>query len=183
MLDAVSGVFPSGAVRRRIVRVATLYLVLVSLTLGLPGAARAALAPGESHREMELDGVTRHYRVWVPAGYDGSVPVPLVLDFHGFTSNDVQQALISGFRQVADVEGFIVIHPLGVGSSWNAGDLCCGQALQQGIDDVGFARAIVDATAAEANIDRRRVYATGLSNGGAMSHRIAGQLWPRRSPR
>src|SRR6185503_15380828 len=59
------------------------------------------------------------------------------------------------------------------GSSWNAGDFCCGNAQSQGLDDVGLAKAIVAEVSSKACIDPKRVYATGLSNGGAMSHRLA----------
>jgi cysteine-rich repeat protein len=72
---------------------------------------------------------------------------------------------------LSDTEGFIVIHPQGISDSWNGG-ICCGPAVAQNIDDVAFAREIVITTATEANIDVYRVYATGLSNGGAMSHRL-----------
>jgi polyhydroxybutyrate depolymerase len=59
------------------------------------------------------------------------------------------------------------------GPSFNGGPLCCGAAAATQIDDVGFARAIVQAVAGEANVDRARVYSTGLSNGGYLSHRLA----------
>jgi polyhydroxybutyrate depolymerase len=58
-------------------------------------------------------------------------------------------------------------------ASWNGGELCCGTSQRTGVDDVGFMRAIVAKLQQEACIDPKRVYATGLSNGGAMSHRLA----------
>jgi polyhydroxybutyrate depolymerase len=64
--------------------------------------------------------------------------------------------------------------PLNInGPSWNAGNLCCGEAQRSNIDDVGFIKAMISAIAAEVSIDLRRVYATGLSNGGALAHRLA----------
>ena len=144
------------------------------------------LTPGDHRRTLSFDGETRIYDVHIPPGYDGSTAVPLVLDFHGFTNSPTEQAGLSGWRSLADTEDFIVAYPLGLfgkpeapevdtpnGPSWNAGPLCCGWAALRRIDDVGFARAIVQAVAAEANVDRARVYATGLSNGGYMSHRLA----------
>ena len=113
------------------------------------------------------------YDIHVPPGYDGLTPYPLVLDFHGFTSTKEAQAFISGFNAEADAEGFIVVHPQGFESSWNGGDFCCGQAQGLGLDDVGMAVALVDELATLGNIHHGRVYATGLSNGGALSHRIA----------
>jgi poly(3-hydroxybutyrate) depolymerase/6-phosphogluconolactonase (cycloisomerase 2 family) len=143
------------------------------------------LTPGDHRRTLELGGYSRIYDVHIPPGYDGSTPVPLVLDFHGFTNSPTEQAGLSGWRSLADSEDFIVAYPLGLfgrpeapemgtdyGPSFNGGPLCCGFAALRHIDDVGFARAIVQAVVAEANIDRTRVYATGLSGGGYMSSRL-----------
>ncbi len=143
-------------------------LALVLLTcVGSP--ARAQLAPGDYQRSLPFGGFDRGYLLHLPPGYGGATPVPLVVDLHGFTSNAVQQRGISGMAAVSDAAGFAVVYPDGVMNAWNA-KLCCGN---QGVDDVAFIRAVVDAVAAEVVVDRRRVYATGLSNGGAMSHRLA----------
>jgi len=143
------------------------------------------LTPGDHRRTLVFGGVQRIYDIHIPPNYDGSRLVPLLVDFHGFTSNPTIQAGVSGFRPLADAEGFVVAYPLGlfgnrgvpegetgVGPSFNAGPLCCGGAALANTDDVGFARAIVQAVAAEAKIDLTRVYATGLSNGGSMSARL-----------
>jgi len=147
---------------------------LLTLTLSLAillgrGVAAATLVAGDQERTLEFGGVARAYRVHVPAGYDGTTPVPLVLDFHGLTSNAAQQAALSGFVKLSETAGFIVAHPDGLNHAWNAG-VCCGNA---GIDDVGFVRAVVAAIVVEGNVDATRVYATGLSNGGAISQRLA----------
>jgi polyhydroxybutyrate depolymerase len=144
------------------------------------------LTPGDHRRSLVFGGQSRVYELHIPPGYDGHTPVPLVFDFHGFTSNETFQAGLSGWRVLADSEGFILAYPLGLfgqtaaaevdtadGPSFNAGPGCCGGAARNGIDDVGFARAIVQAVATEANIDRTRVYATGHSNGGAMASRLS----------
>jgi poly(3-hydroxybutyrate) depolymerase/6-phosphogluconolactonase (cycloisomerase 2 family) len=150
------------------------------------------LTPGDHRRTLMLGARSRIYDVHVPPGYDGGTAVPLVLDFHGSALNQTDQAGVSGWRSLADRENFIVAYPLGFfgqpeapevdtnatqglhhGPSFNGGPLCCGQAKLERIDDVGFARAIVQAVAADANIDRARVYATGWSNGGFMSYRLA----------
>src|SRR4029453_13636739 len=93
----------------------------------------------------------------------------MVGDIHGFTTNAAQQEGISGMRTVSDREGFVVVYPDGWRNAWNA-NICCGNGE---IDDVGFIRAVVAAVSAETNVDASRVYATGLSNGGAMSQRLA----------
>jgi len=137
-----------------------------------------AWPPGDTTGiEIQFQNLTRHYNVHVPASYDGSNQVPLVLDFHGWTSNPAQQQGLSGFQQLADAVGFIVAYPegydpAGTQRSWNAGT-CCSPASTSGLDDVGLVRAIVADIESNANIDPLRIYATGLSNGGAMSHRLA----------
>jgi polyhydroxybutyrate depolymerase len=131
--------------------------------------ATAALVPGDARRMLDHGGLARSYLLHVPPSYDGASAVPLVLDFHGYTSNAEQQRSISGMVAVSDREGFLLAHPEGIGESWNAG-LCCPGAAP---DDLGFIRAVVAAISAEGNVDAARVYATGLSNGGAISQRLA----------
>ena len=155
--------------------IATLAL-LAMLWPATPARAQctpAGLAAGTQTFTTHFDGLDRSYDVHVPASYDGSSPVPLVLDFHGFTSTKEGQASISGFKGKADTEGFIIVHAQGHENSWNGG-ICCGVAAWVlELDDVGLALAIVNEVSSLANIDLSRVYATGLSNGGAMTQRLA----------
>jgi len=72
----------------------------------------------------------------------------------------------------SDQEGFVLVMPNGYQSSWNAGT-CCGGASTSKLDDVALFRAIFKEVSAHVNIDLGRVYATGLSNGGYMSYRLA----------
>lgn len=139
----------------------------------LAAAPAAALDPGDYFaRELVHDGAVRIYDLRVPAGYDGKTPIPLVLDLHGLSSNQSQQRALSGFLALADAEGFAVAWPNGLNFSWNAG-WCCGTSQQLGVHDVAFLRTLVEALARELAIDRTRVYVTGLSNGGAMTQRLA----------
>ncbi|HEY0137231.1 MAG TPA: PHB depolymerase family esterase [Nannocystis sp.] len=131
-----------------------------------------SLGAGEHTVEVEHDGVTRTALVHIPASVDLGAPAPLVLNFHGFTSNSAQQSQFSNMNVTADAEGFIVAYPQGIDTSWNAG-ACCGNAMTQQVDDVGFVRKLVDALEQQLCIDGKRVYATGMSNGGFMSHRLA----------
>lgn len=126
------------------------------------------LEPG-SHDDLTLehDGIQRSYDVYIPAGYDPMVGAPLVFDFHGLGSNSTQQANNSGLDEFADAEGFIVVRPNGVDSAWNGGN-CCGDS-----DDLGFVLALVEQMQIDACVDPARIYATGMSNGGIMSHRLA----------
>ena len=80
----------------------------------------------------------------------------------------------------ADLENFIVVYPEGVKSSlnirtWNAG-WCCGFASNNNIDDVGFIDSLLNTLVSQYAIDTNRIYATGMSNGGFMSYRLACEL-------
>jgi polyhydroxybutyrate depolymerase len=128
----------------------------------------AQLTPGQ--RECTTDG--RDVNVFVPASYNGSVPVALVVDMHGFTSNNTSQQNVSGWDDLTSAQNFIVAYPQGVSNSWNAQGQCCGSSTA---NDVQFIRNAVANIRSSANIDANRIYATGLSNGGSMTHTLACQ--------
>ena len=93
-------------------------------------------------------------------------------------SNNTTQETLTQMDPKADTEGFIVVYPLATGSydtkdlyAWNAG-ACCGNAVTNKVDDVGFARAIVQYMELHACIDTQRVFATGFSNGGRLAYRL-----------
>jgi polyhydroxybutyrate depolymerase len=123
----------------------------------------------EGSFDLPFEGTAFKYTVHVPPGYDGTKRTPLVLNWHGLTSNATQQVAFSGMNPVADESGFIVVYPDSPTSSWNAGT-CCGTPAR---NDVAFARALVAEISAKACIDSKRIYSTGMSNGGFMSHRLA----------
>jgi polyhydroxybutyrate depolymerase len=132
----------------------------------------AGLAAGNHERSLDHDGLTRAYTIHVPAGLDSQQPAPLLLNMHGYLSNPIQQAQWSEMNETAGPRGWITVYPTGTNNSWNAG-LCCGQAVSDGVDDVGFLLAVVESVASELCIDPDRVHATGMSNGGYISHRLA----------
>lgn len=135
-------------------------------------------APGDYVRRITFDGRTREFRVHVPPSYDGTEPAMVVLNFHGYMSDEVQQNILSHMNRSADERGFIAVHPRGEWNSWNAG-LCCGYGRDANVDDVGFVRAMLDTLEREYCVDRRRIFATGMSNGGFLSHRLACELSDR----
>lgn len=132
-------------------------------------------APGNADETIESGGLTRQYILHVPPAYDGAKPLPLVVNLHGAGSNATQQAFYSGFPQKADQEGFILITPDGAGTprQWNF------LGLKAGADDIGFIRDLLDRIEADLRADASRVYATGISSGGAMSASLACALQDR----
>lgn len=141
----------------------------------LPSAAcgASALLPGE-HPAIALDhgGMPRAYDLFLPAEHDGQTPVPLVLNFHGWTQSPSGHADFSQMTMTAADRGFALVYPEGIDTSWNAG-ICCGGAQAQGLDDVGFVRAMMFELGQTVCFDQRRVYAVGHSNGGFLAHRLA----------
>ena len=132
----------------------------------------SSLKLGDNRRTLMHGGRSRSFSVRVPASLPTGTAVPLVLDFHGNGSNSSAEASGSGWREKGEERKFIVAYPDGVGGSWNVGN-CCGQALSGKVDDVGFARAIVADISGVACVDPKRVYATGISNGAGLAHRLA----------
>ncbi|MBX3260639.1 MAG: hypothetical protein KF782_13180 [Labilithrix sp.] len=147
------------------------------------GAAPPAPATPSCQGKEKLTGdldwtiAQRTVHVHVPASYDPSKGTAIVLDFHGYTSNGDQQATYAGMNTKSDTAGFVAVHPEGTGfaQSWNGG-VCCGTASSTGVDDVAFVSAILDELATKLCVDPKRVFATGLSNGGFLSHRLACEL-------
>lgn len=123
------------------------------------------LLAGCGTRHIRVDGVQRAYRLHVPATYTGTEPVPLVLALHQFTDTAAGMERLTGFNDLADREGFLVAYPQGRFRIWQVGE--------DGVDDVAFIEALIDALAAEYPIDPTRIYATGISAGGMMVQYLA----------
>jgi polyhydroxybutyrate depolymerase len=138
-------------------------------------------APGDYRYEIRHDGLVRTYRVHVPRSYRPGVPTPLLVALHGgggdmdWQADDAKYGLISQSEQA----GYIAVFPNGYSrfrggrlATWNAG-ACCGKARDNDVDDVGFIRAVVAHVGHALDIDRARVFASGMSNGGMMAYRLA----------
>ena len=148
----------------------------IPLLLLLVGSTFSNFAQETINASITHDGIQRDYILYIPEVYDGSTTVPLVLNFHGYGSNAAKQMFYGDFRDIADTEGFLLVHPEGttfIGDQfWNVGF----PGLSSNIDDVGFTEALIDELATLYAIDLDRVYATGMSNGGFMSFLLACQL-------
>ncbi len=133
-------------------------------------------------RTLSVDGRERSYLLHTPAR-DSAMPWPVVLAFHGATSNGRLMEQFSGLSRKADDAGFLAVYPNGTGSlpnvlTWNGGG-CCGYAVHHAVDDVAFVRALLADLAEAAPIDPRRIYAAGMSNGAHMVYRLACELGGR----
>jgi len=140
----------------------------------------ATLSPGDHEIAIQYEGRTRRYLVHVPASAQTGRALAVVLAFHGGGGEPAGFKAYAGLDAVADREGFLAVYPYGSGVlprrllTWNAGE-CCGWAMNNDVDDVGFAIAILDDLSRRARVDAGRVYATGHSNGGMMAHRLGAE--------
>ena len=138
------------------------------------------------NRELATgDGRVRSYHLYVPSDLPTG-PVPLLIALHGGTGSGTQFRRSSGFDELAEANGFLVVFPDGVGlgadgdlfRTWNGG-YCCGSAMKQDVDDVGFIDALIDDIVGEYDVDASRIFAAGHSNGGIMAYRLACELSDR----
>jgi polyhydroxybutyrate depolymerase len=142
------------------------------------------LTAGDHTRTVRVGDLERRYRIYIPKSYDATKPTPVVLVYHGGGGNPESMIRLTGMNAKADEAGFLVVYPFGTGKLTNTlltfnGGECCGYAMQNKIDDVGFTRELLDDLAKVANVDADRVFATGLSNGGIMAHYVASELSDR----
>jgi polyhydroxybutyrate depolymerase len=146
---------------------------MFALTLALALVGADPLTPGNHTQSLEWDGRTRTYQVHVPPQYDPNVPTPVVLAFHGALMNGGLMAGFTGLSKKADEEGFVGDRVL----FWNAGGM--RDTIEAKVDDVGFVKRILDELGTMINVDPRRVYATGMSNGAMLCYRLACELSDR----
>ncbi|MEX2595678.1 MAG: PHB depolymerase family esterase [Salibacteraceae bacterium] len=125
--------------------------------------------------KIEHDGEKRTYLLHVPDDYSSDERVSLIFALHGGTGSARNIESQSGLVQLSESEGFVLCSPNGLKRTWNAGD-CCGKASENNVDDVGFISALIDKLIDEYSIDPKRVYITGMSNGGFMCYRLACEL-------
>lgn len=156
--------------------VSVLTLVVVHYLAGLRSSVSSA-ASSNQEGTITVNGLSRSYLVHLPPGYDGHSPLSLVLVLHGATESPEGVEHLSGMTAKADKDNFIAVYPRGTGRlpTWNSG-ACCGYAMQHQINDVAFLRSLIGKLEQDYSIDPRRIFATGISNGGMMSYRLACEM-------
>ena len=155
-------------------------LTLAACSRRDPRPLETGLTSGNHEFTMRHGGRQRTYIVHVPPGAHDA-PLPVVLAFHGGGGNASGFQRYAELDRVADRERFLVVYPNGTGPlpnrllTWNAGDGCCGPALANGVNDMGFAASVIADLGRRVPVDTRRVYATGHSNGAMLAHRLAAE--------
>ncbi len=151
--------------------------LLLSLVTALTMRYAAGCSTGKiADANLVHGGIQRTYKLYIPLLYDGREQVPLLINLHGYTSTAEEQLYYGDFRAIADTANFIVVCPQGTvyegQTHWNTG----GWTPNSTVDDLGFVAALIDKLASEYKIDPKRIYATGMSNGGEMSYLLACKL-------
>lgn len=155
--------------------IAIVLIIITACNRPLRGGSNQTPAPqqnppsgqtGTMDGTISTGGVTRHYLLHVPSSYQAGIAVPLVVNFHGFESNAKQEEILTGMSAKAEREGFIVVYPDGLDSTWYAGPGAEGEA------DLQFVRDLIASLESQYSIDPKRIYATGISNGGGMTNRV-----------
>ncbi len=161
------------AILRTVLRTLLAALLLAALLLAL--ALLAYRLADRTNGRLTIGNETRRYLLYVPPSYDPAKPTPLVISIHGFAQWPAHQSQLTGWTQLADEYGFILVHPSGLGfpKRWRAGDASVSNP------DIAFLSALIDKIEADYNIDPARIYVNGLSNGAGMSFALACQLSER----
>jgi polyhydroxybutyrate depolymerase len=138
----------------------------------LKAPAKDEVPPGSSIRRLKVNGLERWYMVFVPPLVEAAKPSPLILAFHGATSQPAQFAYFSQLNRRAGQLGYVVAYPAAHGGFWHPSDAA-------GTDDVAFVEAVLQDLASVRSVDQARIFATGISNGGQMVYRLACALSQR----
>ena len=136
---------------------------------------KPALKPGENILSIKSGNHTRQYFLFIPAGYDGKKPIPLVLLFHGTGGSPKAILEFTGFSDLAERKTFVIaapegLYPMGGRNAWNA------RLDGGGVNDVEFVKDLIKDVSSAVAIDNKRIYATGFSAGARMTVRLACEL-------
>jgi polyhydroxybutyrate depolymerase len=174
-------------------RLLAIFLQITILCFVLYPSTLQAQTPRENIKERQqnkslkehtitYNGLGRSYLLFVPRNYKPEQNAPLILMLHGGGGNAKHTVnTMTPMNSYADEKNVIVAYPNGTGPfnnfllTWNSGN-CCGSAMEKKLDDVGFIRAVVNDIKRQYNIDDKRIFAAGFSNGGMMSYRLGCEL-------
>lgn len=162
----------------RMWRIPAVAICLVAMNVAHAGdEAAPAFKAGSQTVSLKQDGRERNFLLHVPPQYDGAKALPLVMFFHGGMGTAKHAEEHYGWSEKADKEGFFVVYGNGTGTfpTWNAMH-GCGSAFRNNVDDIGYVKAVLKELNARLKIDAKRVYATGMSNGAMLTHRLAAEM-------
>lgn len=127
-------------------------------------------------KEIHLNfaGTDRTYYIYDPTDHNQKKLYPLVIGLHGTLGTGPNFALQSHFNKLAKQNDFIVVYPDAGDKQWND-----GRFPDDKTDDAGFIAAMIDQLVDSAPVNPKRIYITGVSNGGMFTQMLACQLADR----
>jgi polyhydroxybutyrate depolymerase len=158
-----------------------LRVAVVCALVSIVGCSSSKAGPGSADGGAEAAPsslvAARPYHFAIPDAYDPSKPTPLVVMLHGYGASAQLEEVLMGIVPIANEHNFLYAYPDGTKNAkgslfWNATDACC-DFDHTGVDDVAYIDAVIDDMAAQYNVDKKRVYVIGHSNGGFMANRYA----------
>lgn len=176
--------------KKKIIFIVTVLLFLIILFFSLKmirdneveksrDGVEVTLESGDYKFTISQGDTERYYLLHIPKSYDGKA-APLIFALHGGMGTAEIMSENYGWKEKSEKEGFIIVFPNGASrlksgkiATWNAGN-CCGYASEKNSDDVSFVKAVIKDIKAKVNIGK--IFATGMSNGGMMSHRLACEM-------
>lgn len=160
-------------------------IVLIDVTTACATAPTATTLPSSAptptatatQLTLVSDGRERSYRLFLPGNLDTNSRPALVIYLHGSDTSGALEAPRTGLDAEAERGRFIAVYPDATTKyrEWNAG-MCCGDAVTEGVDDVGFISHLIDRLSSEYRVDLNRVYVWGHSTGGMMAYRLGCEM-------
>jgi polyhydroxybutyrate depolymerase len=158
-------------------KISTLFAVCMLFVSCKKDADPATTADKPSEQktiQLTVEGLTRNFILYLPAGYNNAGKLPLVFVIHGGSGTPEGMINIANFKPIADKEKLALVYPAGVQNNWNDGRPTTPNQL--GINDINFFDQLCNYMINNYAVDGKKIYVTGISNGGFMSSRLACQL-------
>ncbi len=138
--------------------------------------------PGDSASEQKtisitVDGNIRNFIIYLPTGANNAGKMPMIFSIHGGGGTPEGMIALADFKKIAERDKVIIVYPEGIQKNWNDGRPTPPNQL--GINDVNFFNQMCDYMVANHSVENTKIYATGISNGGFMSSRLACELGNR----
>lgn len=153
------------------------FLILASLLACKKSDDTIVIADKPSEQTTQLitvDGRSREYIVYLPTAYNKATSLPLLFALHGGSGTDSGMINLADFRALAERDKFIIVYPQGTDKNWNDGRPTTPN--QNGVNDVNFINSLITNLSGRYPIDSKRIFVTGISNGGFMSSRLGCEL-------
>jgi polyhydroxybutyrate depolymerase len=133
----------------------------------------------DEQRTLTVGELQRSYFLHIPPGLNAQDRVALLFVFHGNQESGRSARTYTGLDTVANANSFVVAYPDGSGPkgqlSWN-GSYCCGYAVEHNVDEPAFVRAMLADINTQVNVDPKRIYAAGFSNGALLAYRLGCEM-------